>query len=168
MRLATRLHLVLRLRLSGVVPLLPLHAFTVWTEKSYPFTFIGDKAAETWRWPLHLVKKLRINGFKPPFFFMPSWCAQRKLLTFFEANFRTTCKAPRLNIFRDIKWHETIMNLTENKLLLDSSQQTCTQREVICSLHGFTCNEICNKHFLSQWVGRSLDSQRQILRAVYW
>ena len=47
MRLATRLHLVLRLRLSGVLPLLPLHAFTAWTGKNFPFTFIGDKAAET-------------------------------------------------------------------------------------------------------------------------
>jgi hypothetical protein len=31
MNLTTHIHLVLRLRMSGVIPLLPLYAFMVWT-----------------------------------------------------------------------------------------------------------------------------------------
>jgi hypothetical protein len=36
-KLATHLHLLLRLRMSGYILLLPLHAFMVWTGKTLPF-----------------------------------------------------------------------------------------------------------------------------------
>ena len=36
-KLTTHLHLVLRLRISGAIPLLPLHAFSAWTGKTLLF-----------------------------------------------------------------------------------------------------------------------------------
>jgi hypothetical protein len=37
MNLSTHLHLMSRLRMSGVIPLLPLHAFIMWAWKALPF-----------------------------------------------------------------------------------------------------------------------------------
>jgi hypothetical protein len=36
-RLTTHLHLLARFRLTGVIPVLPLHASTAWTIKTLPF-----------------------------------------------------------------------------------------------------------------------------------
>jgi hypothetical protein len=35
-KITTHLHLVLRLRMNGAIPLLPLYSFMVWTGKTLP------------------------------------------------------------------------------------------------------------------------------------
>jgi len=42
MKLTIHVHLVTKLRMSGAVPLLPLHAFMVWTGKFYLYLYYPD------------------------------------------------------------------------------------------------------------------------------